>query len=1386
MTHGRKFTQQELKLDDRFTAWFFQEDKRHDSSLPSVPFKLPATDHKQLPVFLKSGFFKKSKGDKFRIGVHVILDNIIAWSVQNQLSAEDIASLKELYGAKMEYKGGGGESVQEPMLPLLTQGVCFLSGIANQLTRDDTPLQVRKNHLRNLAANIRRDTCPPGVMTHITDAYLRLSSSPLMDLRRDVAIQTVIAQLKPWIDSKSVSAGWEVHYANAVLNSYADQLGIGVVDDYYVENKTEYRCNSEIVIELLQQFPIAITKNLTLEAVFQQIVSKFNLAISTETQFDDLDEQLETYGHDEAYSRSGFLQSNSAESYQVASSAYYYLWLTLQRRLSRYFHLTFSEHQMRDEGREIEDQQESTIVYSPPANTDLKFAYVHKTICSTEGVLERQLDKYDLLLMTVNVHVDIEKAIPVEARDKPILIKQGDRVFVYGKQYNIRWKTTLLGTVESFPKVNFPLDNNKLISFSDVPGQYYQKIAEKQAHICYKSVTKVIKDEKTIPLVTYCASALFGKEPEQQESFWRKLPSSVMNRHIELAAEMLALFKREAIQLNLTGEEKSSNVASQQWMADLFKTLRFSVFQHHKLTESFLQLATHLPSSKRQEFFSLLLMRFENASQLARYICIHPFEQWGELICKLLISEMLPKDFNHAEFIAEFIKLLLQELSQIKDGLQDAWIENKLFVLLGDKRVRQLFKVPQLIDLIEALPQNKQPLIWSILELSLTEISFAKNSGKLLVRFVRTCPVDGRLAQLSNFASKIDLAPIILTGAWLGVLLLELQAEDFKDFFEKFFVNYHIVLYSEDQIFAALRSLDLQCYHSFLDVLGLDKLKEIAGEGSMLVNVQNHEGKLSVNLRAQRYQTSDVKYFTKQCKSVCGIVVLLLFNLKSVPKVVITSPDSPEIFTLMTDWGSCALRMFSRLGELIFLVESPESEPYLEIYNLINEKLTCVTKKVTLPPVEFTVVDILRKNGDCYVCSKDFVFRLSSSDSSDWETYSLERLGIEDGEKISALYSVYGRLAIALSSGQLILYNYQLKKISTQSILPEPVAFGISPDDKLCVIRSSDGMLGVYAISDYCFLEMQIISIGPVAPDSLNELCSAWLPSGELIYVSDHALMCYDPRDSFYSLRHTEFFLLPEGMSSCDVTCLTTTPDGYVSFCLGEDFITIKPIRAPSFKPAEEKEAAYYKSQFKNISLSHDARALYHSMKRKRDELQRIVAGYQQMSSLSLYEVCPMPESKEQELERGKIYVKVEPGVVYYAVIDPQGVEHFDKVRLSDNTSSYLPTLYKTTALRRHTVAPFHVNNDHQENLRSIKGKLSRIEERLKALDFLATELNSNIPSAVIAKMKQQFPSVLTFKSRLVLWLHHDFDLFVSFCNKVENAKPKYPGSSSLQRKDFS
>jgi ankyrin repeat protein len=319
-----------INIDPIFTPAFFQY--RNEQTLDiAPPFPLPPSAHK-LEKFLVG-----PQGTRLREVCTLAIHELSQWAVEHHLNP---GPLDKFQNSFIDYSGKNAEENQRRM-PLYTEGFPALVRIVELVQTPAIEINTRIDIIKNLLTSIAE--CAPGTHTNIINAYLDLMAqlnlpSQFMRLRKRIAEQT----LEEIIAYYHIPALVEIHYVNAILNRYADDIHIPPIKDAY-----ENCCAPDALKQIDRFFTARIPLKMTPDSIIEQLASNLgyenianavndNLAAANGL-FSALETKLNAYGTENdapIYYRNDILDSSDDYlTHTLSWRAKYIIYLSLLRRL---------------------------------------------------------------------------------------------------------------------------------------------------------------------------------------------------------------------------------------------------------------------------------------------------------------------------------------------------------------------------------------------------------------------------------------------------------------------------------------------------------------------------------------------------------------------------------------------------------------------------------------------------------------------------------------------------------------------------------------------------------------------------------------------------------------------------------------------------------------------------------------------------------------------------------------------------------------------------------------------------------------------------------------------------------------------------------------------
>lgn len=234
-----------LKFGDHFTKKYFIN--------PGVDKSKSASDLAQFPLPPSAetfdAFQASSDGLYFRVGCFLLLLEVL----------EFINERRPFYMVYIENfmtehirRDGNDIHYNKSNIVLYQQGIPCLANIVALLKNNDIPHDARLDIAKNLLTDIA--VCGPGVYTNIANAFLALQSylslsAEFRQFRSNIAKTVLMDAIRSLREKISISVAMEIHYANAVVNQFADELAIEHIDDAFIGF-----CDPKIIEVLMLKF----------------------------------------------------------------------------------------------------------------------------------------------------------------------------------------------------------------------------------------------------------------------------------------------------------------------------------------------------------------------------------------------------------------------------------------------------------------------------------------------------------------------------------------------------------------------------------------------------------------------------------------------------------------------------------------------------------------------------------------------------------------------------------------------------------------------------------------------------------------------------------------------------------------------------------------------------------------------------------------------------------------------------------------------------------------------------------------------------------------------------------------------------------------------------
>jgi hypothetical protein len=341
--------------------------------------KLLPSPQDDLAVFLKNG-----KGLEFREFFAEIMDGLIQWSNDNLQEGEKVYVMTPLMNFKniyTIYEGVNDESNPHYLI-MYRQGTLALIHMTHLMQDQSIPLAMRQSVIKNMTAHPNITACADGAYSHIDSACNKLLAyknlpAALRNIRATKAQQFVIELINDLDLKLVIPEAWETHYVRDVLNAFADQLGIEVVEDKYTSS-----INKSIGHTLSVNFQNGISKIISAETVIEQIINGLDLEtlqglLDKGYKLSDLNEfegKLDFYGVEAEGVRfwnvNNMIQANGDYSkYTLSWKASYVIFLSLFNRLGNGGYFDLKKIATKQINKDIQ------VHYFP--DRTLKIAYLH-------------------------------------------------------------------------------------------------------------------------------------------------------------------------------------------------------------------------------------------------------------------------------------------------------------------------------------------------------------------------------------------------------------------------------------------------------------------------------------------------------------------------------------------------------------------------------------------------------------------------------------------------------------------------------------------------------------------------------------------------------------------------------------------------------------------------------------------------------------------------------------------------------------------------------------------------------------------------------------------------------------------------------------------------
>jgi hypothetical protein len=246
----------EIEFNPCLSDAFFEIKKEFELT-PIITFPLPHSSE-DLPSLLDS---KSRASSRYKNNFSRIVNTLEAWGKKHHLITSACERFKKIY---LDSDPNDKEQNKFDYY-IYREGITLLSGITTLLNNEKIPLNLRIDITNNLLKGMM--VCSAGAVTNITNAYLALlsltnSSIYWMMRRRSLAEQIVLGLIADENLKLNIEEGMEIHYANGVLNRYADDIGIQMIPDEYVND-----CKPDKLDILLDEFVPRIIDQMSVDTL---------------------------------------------------------------------------------------------------------------------------------------------------------------------------------------------------------------------------------------------------------------------------------------------------------------------------------------------------------------------------------------------------------------------------------------------------------------------------------------------------------------------------------------------------------------------------------------------------------------------------------------------------------------------------------------------------------------------------------------------------------------------------------------------------------------------------------------------------------------------------------------------------------------------------------------------------------------------------------------------------------------------------------------------------------------------------------------------------------------------------------------------------------------